>query len=352
MGETAQLRRPARSRGEVTSAVPGRKIAGPIRALLWSARGLGLGLRIIWLATVHLMSALWLTRQIGLGARIFWQAIIHLIYDGGMTYAGHIAFMSLFSSFPFLIFLTTLAGELGQTEAVRDFIAMGLDVLPEEVSGAIRPAIEEVTSTRRTGLMTVSILTSLWATSSGIEALREALNKAYGVEETRPIWFCRLQSLAFTIIFSICIILVMLVLVIGPVLWSYIQPLLDVPWEWGWLYEALRYFVAVALLYLVVALLYRWLPSRHLPRREILPGAAVTVVLWVALASLFSLYLQNLGRFSVTYGSLGGIVITLMFFYVSALIFIFGAEINSARRRAEADRLRAERAAQRQGGAG
>jgi membrane protein len=200
--------------------------------------------------------------------------------------------------------------------------------------------------------MTISILASLWATSSGIEALREALNIAYGVEETRPIWFCRLQSLAFTIIFSICIMLVILVLVVGPVLWSYIRPHVDMPWEWGWMYEALRYFIAVALLYLVVALLYRWLPSRHLPRREILPGAAVTVVLWIALASLFSLYLQNLGRFSVTYGSLGGIVITLMFFYLSALIFIFGAEINSARRRAEAARLREERARRQEADAG
>jgi membrane protein len=335
-----------------STAVPASRIPAPIRGLLWSARSLGWGLRIVWLAVAHLLHAWWPTRQLGLGARIVWQAIVHLIYDGGMTYAGHIAFMTLFSSFPFLIFLTTLAGEIGQTDAVRDFIAMGLRALPPEVSEAIRPAIEEVMSTRRTGLMTISILASLWATSSGVEALREALNKAYGVEETRPIWFCRLQSLAFTIIFSICIILVMLVLVVGPVLWSYIQPLLDVSREWGWFYEALRYFVAVALLYVVVALLYRWLPSRHLPRREILPGAAVTVVLWVALASLFSLYLQNLGRFSVTYGSLGGIVVTLMFFYVSALIFIFGAEINSARRRAEAERLRAERAADREAKAG
>jgi membrane protein len=84
----------------------------------------------------------------------------------------------------------------------------------------------------------------------------------------------------------------------------------------------------------------------------VLPGAAVTVVLWVALASLFSLYLRNLGRFSLTYGSLGGIVITLLFFYFSATIFIFGAEINSARRRAEAARLRAERAAEREAHAG
>ena len=109
----------------------------------------------------------------------------------------------------------------------------------------------------------------------------------------RSIWFCRLQSLAFTILFSICIILVMLVLVIGPVLWSYIQPMLDVPGSEAGSTRRCRYSVAVALLYLVVALLYRWLPSRHLPLREILPGAAVTVVLWVV-ASLFSWYLQNL----------------------------------------------------------
>ena len=324
----------------------------PVRRAWWLAYRLWLGQRVIWQAIVHLMRASWLTRRIELGLRIFWQAIVHLINDGGLTYAGHIAFMTLFSAFPFLIFLTTLAAEIGQTDAARHFITMALDILPEEVSAAIRPAIEEVTSGRRTGLMTISILASLWATSSGIEALREALNQAYGVEETRPIWLLRLQSLAFTIIFSIGILVVILVLVVGPVLWSYVQPHLDVPWEWGWMYEALRYFVAVALLYLLVALLYRWLPSRHLPRREILPGAAVTVVLWVALASLFSFYLQNLGRFSVTYGSLGGIVITLLFFYFSAVIFIFGAEINSARRRAEAARLRAERAAEREAHAG
>jgi membrane protein len=294
----------------------------------------------------------WAARRLYLGVRMLWQAIMHLIDDGGMTYAGHIAFMTLFSMFPFLIFLTTLAGELGQTDEVREFVTLSLGMLPPEVGGAIRPAIEEVIANRRTGLMTVSILASLWAVSSGIEALREALNKAYGVEEPRSIWFCRLQSLLFTIVASIGIIIVMLVLVIGPVVWSYIRPLFEEPWQWGWMYEALRYLLAICLLYLVVALLYRWLPSRHLPRREILPGAAVTVVLWLMLASLFSFYLQNLARFSLTYGSLGGVVITLMFFYISALIFIFGAELNSARRRAEAARLRAERAHRHEAAAG
>jgi membrane protein len=286
----------------------------------------------------------WTVERLYVAVEIVWQAILHLINDGGMTFAGHIAFMTLFSLFPFLIFLTTLAAEIGQLEAARHFVEVALAAMPHEVADAIRPAIDQVISSRRTGLMTISILASLWATSSGLEALREALNKAYGVEEPRSIWFCRLQSLLFTIIASIGIIIVMVALVIGPVAWSLIQPHLKAPWQWGWMYEAVRYLVALSLLYAVVALLYRWLPSRHLPRREILPGAAVTLVLWLVLASLFSFYLQNLARFSVTYGSLGGIVITLMFFYLSALIFIFGAEINSARRRSEAARLRKERA--------
>jgi membrane protein len=294
----------------------------------------------------------WSAGRLYFGAQIFWQASLHLISDGGTTYAGHIAFTTLFSLFPFLIFLTTLAAEIGQMEAARHFIEVSLAAFPAEVSDAIRPAIDQVIANRRTGLMTVSILASLWASSSGLEALREALNTAYGVEELRSVWFCRLQSLLFTIVASISIIIVMLVVVIGPVVWSLIQPLLKTPWQWGWMYEALRYLVAISILYLVVALLYRWLPSRHLPRREILPGAAVTIVLWLVLASLFSFYLQNLARFSVTYGSLGGIVLTLMFFYLSALIFIFGAEINSARRRTEAARLRAEHADRQRAAAG
>ncbi len=294
----------------------------------------------------------WTAGRLYFAVQVVWQAILHLVDDGGMTFAGHIAFMTLFSLFPFLIFLTTLAGELGQSLAAREFVQVTLEALPREVSQAIRPAVEQVISTRSTGLMTVSIVVSLWAVSSGIEALREALNHAYGIAETRPIWFCRLQSLLFTVVFSVCIIAVMIIVVIWPIALSYVAPLLKLHWHPTLLYETSRYILAVPLIYLVVAVLYRWLPSRQLPRREVLPGAAVTVVLWLLLASLFSLYLQNLARFTVTYGSLGGIVVTLVFFYMSGLIFIFGAEINSARRRSEAARLREEHARRQQPASG
>jgi membrane protein len=270
---------------------------------------------------------------------------VHFINDGGTTQAGSIAFTMLFALFPFLIFLTTLAGEFGQEEAARRFVDLSLEGLPQEVVDAIRPAIDQVVDVRRTGLMTISILVAIWTASSGIEALRTALNTAYGIEDSRPYWWQRLQSILFTIIMSVAILVLMIVVVAGPFIWNFLVDLFKVPASWGWLYTGVRYLFAVLLLYAVVALLYQWLPNRHLRGYEILPGAAVTVVAWLVTASLFSLYLQNLGRFSVTYGSLGGIVVTLMFFYLSAAIFIFGAEVNGAWRRAVAAQLREERAA-------
>ncbi len=149
----------------------------------------------------------WTAGRLYFAVQIVWRAILHLIDDGGMTFAGHIAFMTLFSLFPFLIFLTTLAGELGQSLAARDFIHISLEALPREVSEAIRPAIEQVISTRRTGLMTVSIVASLWAVSSGLEALREALNQAPMASPSRArSGSAACRAWLFTIIFSICII--------------------------------------------------------------------------------------------------------------------------------------------------
>jgi membrane protein len=284
-------------------------------------------------------------RRLRVPVTVLWRAIIHFIDDGGTVLAGSIAFTSLFALFPFLIFLTALAGQFGQEEAAQRFIDLSLEGLPPEVVDAIRPAIDQVVNVRRTGLMTVSILVAVWTASSGLEALRTALNYAYGIDEPRAIWWRRLQSIVFTIIMTVAILVLMIVVVAGPFIWSFLVDLLNVPPSWGWTYTATRYLLAVLLLYAVIALLYQWLPNRRLRRHEILPGAAVTVVAWLVTASLFSLYLQNLGRFSVTYGSLGGIVVTLMFFYLSAAIFIFGAEVNGAWRRDVAARLRAQRAA-------
>ena len=100
-----------------------------------------------------------------------------------------------------------------------------------------------------------------------------------------------------------------------------------------------RLIVATLLLGTALLALHRWLPGRRLTLRSLLPGVIVSTILWLLAASLFSIYVAELGSYSATYGSLGGVIVTLVFFYVSAVLFIFGAELNSALLRRRAGRV-------------
>lgn len=263
-----------------------------------------------------------------------WRGLKHMLDNGGTLLAGHIAFASLFALFPFLIFLTTLAGELGQGAAAQDFVEIGLGAMPDEVRAAIEPAVSEVLRGGRQGLMTISIIAALWAVSSAFEAARYALNLAFEVRQTRAIWWQRLQSMLMVLMFAIGIILIMITTVAAPIVWTLVDLFDFAPIEWRLRYGAIRLVLSAILLLILVLPLYVWLPNRRLGIFDVLPGAVLAVLTWLASASFYSWYLLNLGRFTVTYGSLGGVVATLLFFYISALIFIFGAEVNAARLRA------------------
>jgi membrane protein len=262
-----------------------------------------------------------------------WDALLRFNANDGFVVAGYIAFTMIFSLFPFLIFLFAVGSVLGQGEAAKEFVALGLDAMPPEVERALKPAIEEVLETPRTGLMTVSILFALWFASSGLESLRHAVNIAFGYEHALAMWWARLQSIFLVVLFTFAIIIVMLVIVVLPLLWGYLERTLRLPASVGWIYEFVRYFVGALIVLSSTSFLYRVLPNHRLASREVLPGALAVVVLWLTTASLFSLYLANVASYSMTYGSLGGVVITMMFFYITAIIFILGAEINAAVRR-------------------
>ena len=125
-----------------------------------------------------------------------WRLVMQ---DEGLELSGYIAFTAFFSLFPFVIFLAALAGFLGDRETADEFIAAMFDFMPDDVAGTLAPAVREVIGSRQGGLLTVGILTTLWFASNGIEALRTGLNRAYGVSEQRPMWWLRLQSVAFVI---------------------------------------------------------------------------------------------------------------------------------------------------------
>lgn len=250
----------------------------------------------------------------------------------GMVRASAISFSSLFALFPFLIFLTALAGALGNNAEALNFVSLSLANLPDEVADTLRPVIFEVVGGSKGGILTLSMLATLWTAGSGVEALRDALNSAYDVEQPRAFWLRRLQGAVIVILAAVVILFTMSGFVFLPLLWEPLTDWLEIR-DASWrAIGTVQGGIAVLMVLTGVTLLYRFLPNVPQRLAEVVPGMLLAGLLWFALLFGFSWYLSSFGRFAVVYGSLGGIVITLLFFYLSAATLILGAEFNAALR--------------------
>ena len=262
--------------------------------------------------------------------RIPYRAAWRLVMvDEGLELSGYIAFTAFLSLFPFLIFLAALAGFFGDRATADRFIEAMFEFMPADVAETLAPAVREVVGARQGGLLTFGILATLWFASNGFEALRTGLNRAYGVTEQRAIWWLRLQSIAFVISGGLIILFLSLVVILGPLVWKALGPTVHQMLETELVFGTARYVFAAVLLFGALVMLHRWLPNTRQAFARILPGVGASTVLWLLGAGLFAWYVGHLADYAVYYGSLGGVAITLMFFYVSAIIFIFGAEINA-----------------------
>jgi membrane protein len=265
--------------------------------------------------------------------RVLWLAAYHFRKDNGFVFAGHIAYMAMFSIFPFLIFMLALAGAVGEGDAMRQTVELGLTFLPPDVAASLRPAIDEVRNSPHAGLMSVSALVTIWTSSSGIETLRHVLNLAYDVADPPSIIRSRLESMGLTVLAAVVVLASTVLLVIVPLALDVTNLFLRQRFELQNYYDSLRFLLGIGLLLLLLMALYRLLPNVKLRPLEIVPGALLAWSIWVMLHQAYTFYLSHVPSYSITYGSLGGIIITLFFFYISAVLFIFGAEVNSVLKR-------------------
>lgn len=257
------------------------------------------------------------------------EAFRHFVADDGHVLAGHLAFMALLSLFPFLIFLVALAGYFGQTEAGTELVALLLMNLPESVAGTLEEPIIEVMQETRGGLLTMGIVGALWSASAGLEGIRTALNRAYDVPTPPRFWRRRLESVVLVVLASAVILVGMVSLVFGAMLWKETQAAFEFTIA-APLWLLARYSLSGVLLFSAIAVLYWVLPARRLKWRWVFPGALLALALWLVAGSLFSIYLSYFNQYALTYGSLGGVIIAMVFFYILGLVFIFGAEFNAA----------------------
>jgi len=181
------------------------------------------------------------------------------------------------------------------------------------------------------GIMTFSIIGALWVSSSAIDAARLAIVWVYSTVTRRPYLRRRVEGLLLAILSASSIILGMTVLVFGPLIWQAIIKFIPLDTDWRLLWKLVRLSVSFSLIFGALCLAYFILRPRSLKiPGPVARGAIGAIALWMIVANSFSLYLKYFGNYDVTYGSLAGAIITLVFFYFSSVGFIIGAEINAA----------------------
>jgi membrane protein len=280
--------------------------------------------------------------QLVLIYRITYDAFLAFLRDDGWAIASHIALSILMSLFPFLIFVTALAGFMFGTEELANQVAgLLLEAWPHEVAEPISGEIARVLTNAHGGVLTAGVVLALYFSSSGIESLRIGLNRAYGESERRPWWLLRLESIAYVLVAAVALISLAFLIVLAPLIFA--TALRYAPWLAGVepTFTFARYGVATTVLVVALVLGHKWLPGGHRCFAEIAPGIAVTLVLWILAGAAFGRYLEEFSTaYVTTYAGLASAMVALVFLYWTAGIFVYGGELNQSIRRARKRRRR------------
>ena len=268
-------------------------------------------------------------RTVVTSIQIATETIRGIIEHDAVTFASTIAFSLLFALFPFLIMLvlagTAVLGEARALELESDLMAL----LPDYVGKTIKPEVETVLSTRASGgFLTLGALAILVSVSGFVETVRYALNRAYRCEETRGFIHRRTTGLLFALGVAFTLIAVAALGLVVPLALNLIARFApDLAPNVG-LIEIGRTLIALLLLTLLLVALNSLLPAERMRVRSVLPGVLLTLILLWAFSRLFVVYLTHFSNFGATYGGLASVIVLMLFFELSALALIVGAELN------------------------
>ncbi len=263
--------------------------------------------------------------------RILMDAIWNFSVDDGWAIASHIALSMLMSLFPFLIFLTTLAAFLDLRPLAAESIQLLLQSWPPQVAAPIAREIQNVVNNVRPDVLTFSVLLAIYFASNGVEALRIGLNRAYGAKERRAWYWLRLESIGYVLVASFAMLALSFLVVLGPLIWQVLTEHFPALKPLGQAVTLARFGVTSLILMVALVVAHLWLPAGRRSLLAVTPGILVTALLWLVGGSAFGLYLTEYpGNYVTTYAGLASVMIALVFLYLTAVIFIFGGELNAS----------------------
>ena len=253
------------------------------------------------------------------------------VYSDGFVHAGNFAYLSIVALFAFCIVAAAIAGSIGQTESGLALIDAFFKTVPNSVEAALEGPVHAAMSARSGPLLWLSAIVSLWTTTSLIETIRDVLHRAYGTQPERWFWQYRLGS--FVVIVAAVILAMMafsaqvLVVAIEDLVYRFIPAA-----ERAADYFAWGRIIPFAILFLAIYTIYRGLAPRKYRGRIFpkWPGAVLVSMWWVGCTMVLPWFVSSITNYDLTYGSLAGVMIALIFFYLVGLGMVTGAQLNAA----------------------
>lgn len=261
---------------------------------------------------------------------IFIEQLIYRFDDDGVTAIGaQLAYYLTLSIFPFIIFFLSIL----QFTPLADVNVLQklLSPLPGETGKILYELINNIIRDGSLALLSFGAIGSIWSSSNGIMAVMKAVNRALDLDEDRPYLKLKGLSILFTIGLFLILIVAFTVLIFGEVIFKAL--FVSYTWPTVVIWKILKLLIPLIFMVLAITILYKYSPSIkdgiNIKFSESIPGAIFASLLWVILSTGFSFYVSNFGSYSKTYGSLGGVIVFLIWLYMSSIVIVLGAEVNA-----------------------
>jgi membrane protein len=257
------------------------------------------------------------------------RTVAEVIKDDVQSLAAQQAYYFFFALFPALLALISIASFFPIHNLVDEITRSLGGVAPGDVIDIINTQIEKISDSGTGGVLTFGFLLTLWSSSTAMVAMTTTLNKAYDILEERPWWKVRLTAIGLTIGLALFILTSIALVIVGPTVAEQLAVRLQLGEAFKWTWWILQWPVVLALVATAIAFVYYFAPDAEQQWVWITPGSVVATILWLVVSLGLKFYLTNFANYNETYGTIGGVIVLLLWFWLSGLAILIGAELNA-----------------------
>lgn len=248
--------------------------------------------------------------------------------DNCLGMAAELAFYLLLSLCPALLFLVALLSYLPVEDAMAELLSALSTIAPHAFVALVRTQLDDMASGGSAGLLTLGIAGAFWSSSAAMVAIIDALNRAHHVAERRPWWRRRIVAIVLTLALAVFTAIALSLILIGPNVAIWVARWVGLAPAVAWAWSVARWPAMILCVVTGVALVYRFAPNRRVRWSTLIPGSLAATTLWIVSSFAFKLYITRFGRYNATYGAIGGVMVVMLWLYVSGLAILIGAELN------------------------